>query len=188
MPKRLSESAGWSSSMPIYPEWVMSLSVAIRHLGQYGWDSSYGSTLYWQGIFPAMWLRDSTAQLPTPIHVDKRDPLASDHCRLGQASDDLGAQGSLCQLLLTLRRTEAVTMRLNFIPHPPSRFGRRGNCFAILAAGLILERDWRNQSVWWNFCHSKSRGNSLHLWTVEQDHVNSPYRFVRDGDRKATLW
>ena len=24
----------------------------------------------------------------------------------------------------------------------------------------------------------------LHLWTVEQDHKNSPYRFVRDTDRK----
>ena len=24
----------------------------------------------------------------------------------------------------------------------------------------------------------------LHLWTVEQDHNNSPYRFVRDTDRK----
>ena len=24
----------------------------------------------------------------------------------------------------------------------------------------------------------------LHLWTVEQDHTNSPYRFVRDTDRK----
>ena len=58
-----------------------------------------GSTFVLTGDIPAMWLRDSTAQLRPYLHVAKRDPrLASDHCWFGQTSDDFDSQGSLCQL------------------------------------------------------------------------------------------
>ena len=73
-----------------------------------------GSTFVLTGDIPAMWLRDSTAQLRPYLHVAKRDPQ--------------------------LRQT---------------------------IAGLV-----------------KRQMTLIHLWTVEQDHKNSPYRFVRDTDRK----
>ena len=51
------------------------------------------------------------------------------------------------------------------------------------AAGLSpLERDWRDQSFDGTFVAATKE--ILHLWTVEQDHKNSPYRFVRDTDRR----
>ena len=106
-----------------------------------------GSTFVLTGDIPAMWLRDSTAQLRPYLHVAKRDPL------LRQTIAGLVKRQMtlilriLMPIPLTLRKTGRGTTR----PTTQTLMAGFGNAsmrwtrFAILAVGLSpLERDWRN--------------------------------------------
>ena len=139
-----------------------------------------GSTFVLTGDIPAMWLRDSTAQLRPYLHVAKRDAL------LRQTIAGLVKR----QMALVLKdpyansfnieETGRVTMRLT-TQTLTAGFGNasmRWTRFAILAVGLSpLEETGETSQFDETFVAATKE--ILHLWKVEQDHKNSPYRFVR---------
>ena len=147
-----------------------------------------GSTFVLTGDIPAMWLRDSTAQLRPYLHVAKRDP------RLRQTIAGLVKR----QMTLILKDPYANSLNIeeNWKGHHETDHTDLN--------GWIWERKYEVDSLsipcsWLTFSGRKlvrlanlmkpfvtATKEILHLWTVEQDHNNSPYRFVRDTDRRKT--
>ena len=57
--------------------------------------------------------------------------------------------------------------------------------FAILCSWLISFGKETGETSQFDRNFVTAAKEILHLWTVEQDHNNSPYRFIRDTDRKG---
>ena len=144
-----------------------------------------GSTFVLTGDIPAMWLRDSTAQLRPYLHVAKRDAL------LRQTISGLVKR----QMTLVLKDPYANSFNIeeNWKGHHETdrtdlngwigNASTRWTRFAILCSWLSLWKETGETSQFDETFVAATK-EILHLWTVEQDHKNSPYRFVRDTDRK----
>lgn len=145
-----------------------------------------GSTFVLTGDIPAMWLRDSTAQLRPYLHVAKRDAL------LRQTIAGLVKR----QMTLVLKDPYANSFNIekNWKGHHETdhtdlngwiwerKYEVDSLCYPLQLAYLL----WKETGETGQFDETfvAATKEILHLWTVEQDHKNSPYRFVRDTDRK----
>ncbi len=128
-----------------------------------------------------MWLSGPTAQL-RPLHVAKRDPFTLDYCRFDKRQMTLILMIPMLTLLI-LRRTEGASRTDHTSMAGFGNASMKWICsLSLQLAYLLLERNRRNQPVWWDFCYMTKE--ILHLLTVEQDQQELPYRFVRDTDRK----
>ena len=145
-----------------------------------------GSTFVLTGDIPAMWLRDSTAQLRPYLHVAKRDPL------LRQTIAGLVKR----QMTLILKDPYANSFNIeeNWKGHHETdhtdlngwiwerKYEVDSLCYPLQLAFLLWKETGETSQFDETFVTATKE--ILHLWTVEQDHKNSPYRFVRDTDRK----
>ena len=145
-----------------------------------------GSTFVLTGDIPAMWLRDSTAQLRPYLHVAKRDPL------LRQTIAGLVKR----QMTLVLKDPYANSFNIeeNWKGHHETdhtdlngwiwerKYEVDSLCYPLQLAYLLWKETGETSQFDETFVAATKE--ILHLWTVEQDHKNSPYRFVRDTDRK----
>lgn len=145
-----------------------------------------GSTFVLTGDIPAMWLRDSTAQLRPYLHVAKRDP------RLRQTIAGLVKR----QMILILKDPYANSFNIeeNWKGHHETdhtdlngwiwerKYEVDSLCYPLQLAYLLWKETGETSQFDETFVTATKE--ILHLWTVEQDHNNSPYRFVRDTDRK----
>ena len=145
-----------------------------------------GSTFVLTGDIPAMWLRDSTAQLRPYLHVAKRDP------RLRQTIAGLVKR----QMTLILKDPYANSFNIeeNWKGHHETdhtdlngwiwerKYEVDSLCYPLQLAYLLWKETGETSQFDETFVTATKE--ILHLWTVEQDHKNSPYRFVRDTDRK----
>ena len=145
-----------------------------------------GSTFVLTGDIPAMWLRDSTAQLRPYLHVAKRDP------RLRQTIAGLVKR----QMTLILKDPYANSFNIeeNWKGHHETdhtdlngwiwerKYEVDSLCYPLQLAYLLWKETGETSQFDETFVTAAKE--ILHLWTVEQDHNNSPYRFVRDTDRK----
>ena len=145
-----------------------------------------GSTFVLTGDIPAMWLRDSTAQLRPYLHVAKRDAL------LRQTISGLVKR----QMTLVLKDPYANSFNIeeNWKGHHETdhtelngwiwerKYEVDSLCYPLQLAYLLWKETGETSQFDETFVAATKE--ILHLWTVEQDHNNSPYRFVRDTDRK----
>lgn len=145
-----------------------------------------GSTFVLTGDIPAMWLRYSTAQLRPYLHVAKRDP------RLRQTIAGLVKR----QMTLILKDPYANSFNIeeNWKGHHETdhtdlngwiwerKYEVDSLCYPLQLAYLLWKETGETSQFDETFVTATKE--ILHLWTVEQDHKNSPYRFVRDTDRK----
>lgn len=143
-----------------------------------------GTSFVLTGDIPAMWLRDSTAQIKPYLFLAREDE--------------------------TLRSTilGLIKRQLEFIRHDPyaNAFNREDNgkghqTDRTELTGRIWERKYEVDSLCYPiqlaYLFWKATGDSSHFdadfidtmalivntWVVEQNHDNSPYTFVRDTDR-----
>ena len=145
-----------------------------------------GSTFVLTGDIPAMWLRDSTAQLRPYLQVAKRDAL------LRQTIAGLVKR----QMTLVLKDPYANSFNIeeNWKGHHETdhtdlngwiwerKYEVDSLCYPLQLAYLLWKETGETSQFDETFVAATKE--ILHLWTVEQDHKNSPYRFVRDTDRK----
>lgn len=145
-----------------------------------------GTTFVLTGDIPAMWLRDSTAQLKPYLFVAKEDP------KIRQTIAGLVKR----QMALILKDPYANAFNIadNWKGHHETDHTD--------LSGWIWERKYEVDSLCYPlqlaYLLWKETGETNHLdaifiagvreilrvWTVEQDHSQSSYRFVRDTDRK----
>ena len=145
-----------------------------------------GSTFVLTEGIPAMWLRDSTAQLRPYLHVAKRDAL------LRQTIAGLVKR----QMTLVLKDPYANSFNIeeNWKGHHETdhtdlngwiwerKYEVDSLCYPLQLAYLLWKETGETSQFDETFVAATKE--ILHLWTVEQDHNHSPYRFVRDTDRK----
>lgn len=143
-----------------------------------------GTSFVLTGDIPAMWLRDSSAQLRPYMLLASLDE-------------------QVYQLIKGL-----VTLQFRYIHHDPyaNAFNQEPNgkghqddhtqmtpwiwerkyevdslCYAIQLAYLLYKNTGRTDHLDHEFITGLS--DILQVWSVEQDHTQSPYIFVRDTDR-----
>lgn len=145
-----------------------------------------GTTFILTGDIPAMWLRDSAAQVRPYLALAKEDLL-------------------LRQTILGL-----IERQLTFICHDPyaNSFNMSENwnghhetdkthltgwiwerkyevdslCYPLQLAYLLWQKT--GESSQFNTTFFKALKTIVELWTVEQNHDNSPYRFERETNRQ----
>ncbi|MGT2808380.1 metal-independent alpha-mannosidase [Streptococcus iniae] len=145
-----------------------------------------GTTFILTGDIPAMWLRDSAAQVRPYLALAKEDLL-------------------LRQTILGL-----IERQLTFICHDPyaNSFNMSENwnghhetdktqltgwiwerkyevdslCYPLQLAYLLWQKT--GESSQFNTTFFKALETIVELWTVEQNHDNSPYRFERETNRQ----
>ncbi|HGJ3397016.1 TPA: glycoside hydrolase family 125 protein [Streptococcus pneumoniae] len=148
-----------------------------------------GSTFVLTGDIPAMWLRDSTAQLRPYLHVAKRDAL------LRQTIAGLVKR----QMTLVLKDPYANSFNIeeNWKGYHETdhtdlngwiwerKYEVDSLCYPLQLAYLLWKETGETSQFDETFVATTKE--ILHLWTVEQDHKNSPYRFVRT-DLNGWIW
>lgn len=145
-----------------------------------------GSTFVLTGDIPAMWLRDSTAQLKPYLFVAKEDP------KIRQTIAGLVKH----QMALILKDPYANAFNIadNWKGHHETdhtdlsgwiwerKYEVDSLCYPLQLAYLLWKETGETNHLDVTFIAGVRE--ILRVWTVEQDHSQSSYRFVRDTDRK----
>ena len=145
-----------------------------------------GSTFVLTGDIPAMWLRDSTAQLKPYLFVAKQDP------KIRQTIAGLVKR----QMTLILKDPYANAFNIadNWKGHHETdhtdlsgwiwerKYEVDSLCYPLQLAYLLWEETGETSHLDATFVAGVRE--ILRVWTIEQDHSQSSYRFVRDTDRK----
>ncbi|BAM23221.1 glycoside hydrolase family 125 protein [Streptococcus intermedius] len=145
-----------------------------------------GSTFVLTGDIPAMWLRDSTAQLKPYLFVAKEDP------KIRQTIAGLVKR----QMALILKDPYANAFNIadNWKGHHETdhtdlsgwiwerKYEVDSLCYPLQLAYLLWKETGETSHLDATFIAGVRE--ILRVWTVEQDHSQSSYRFVRDTDRK----
>lgn len=145
-----------------------------------------GSTFVLTGDIPAMWLRDSTAQFKPYLFVAKEDE------QIRKTIAGLVKR----QMTLILKDPYANSFNIedNWKGHHKTdhtelsgwiwerKYEVDSLCYPLQLAYLLWKETGETSHLDRTFIAGVKE--ILHLWQVEQNHANSPYRFVRDTDRK----
>lgn len=145
-----------------------------------------GSTFVLTGDIPAMWLRDSTAQLKPYLFVAKEDP------KIRQTIAGLVKR----QMALILKDPYANAFNIadNWKGHHETdhtdlsgwiwerKYEVDSLCYPLQLAYLLWKETGETSHLDATFIAGVRE--ILRVWTVEQDHSQSSYRFVRDTDRR----
>ncbi|MGY3724670.1 hypothetical protein SAMN05421767_11314 [Granulicatella balaenopterae] len=144
-----------------------------------------GTTFLLTGDIPAMWLRDSTAQMKPYLLIAKEDPIIRDLItglvkrQFDYITIDPYANAFNEEANNHGHQTDHTAMN-------PWIWERKYEidslCYPIQLAYLLYKETGETKQFNSNFHQGVKE--ILHLWTVEQNHENSPYTFVRDTTRK----
>ena len=145
-----------------------------------------GSTFVLTGDIPAMWLRDSTAQLKPYLFVAKEDPKTR--------KTIAGLVKRQMTLILKDPYANAFNIADNWKGHHETdhtdlsgwiwerKYEVDSLCYPLQLAYLLWKETGETSHLDATFVAGVRE--ILRVWTVEQDHSRSSYRFVRDTDRK----
>ncbi|WP_303972723.1 glycoside hydrolase family 125 protein [Streptococcus merionis] len=144
-----------------------------------------GTTFVLTGDIPAMWLRDSTAQVKPYLPLAKEDEV------LRQTI--LGLIERQMQFILQDPYANAFNEADNGKGHQTDRTDMTGwiwerkyeidsLCYPLQLAYLLWKKT--GETGQFNATFFEASREILTLWICEQDHTQSPYRFERDTDRK----
>lgn len=145
-----------------------------------------GTTFVLTGDIPAMWLRDSTAQIKPYLPVAKKDPAIR--------SMIAGLIKRQMKLIVHDPYANAFNIEENWKGHHATDFTNLTGwiwerkyevdslCYPLQLAYLLWQETGETEQFDADFIAASRE--ILRVWTLEQDHSQSSYRFERQTDRK----